>query len=60
MPRIVDRWDTCAVVWADADTEDNCRAELREVLEGWVLLHISDHTAVPPVDGVTVQAGSLV
>jgi predicted RNase H-like HicB family nuclease len=35
-------------VWADADTEDNCRAELREVLEGWVLLHMSDHTPVPP------------
>jgi predicted RNase H-like HicB family nuclease len=47
-------------VWANADTEDACQTELRDVLEGWVLLHISDHTPVPPVDGVTVEAGSLV
>jgi predicted RNase H-like HicB family nuclease len=46
-------------VWADADSEETCRVELREVLEGWVLLHINDHTPVPPVDGLTVEAGSI-
>jgi predicted RNase H-like HicB family nuclease len=34
-------------VWADAGTEDACRTELREVLEGWILLHIADHTPLP-------------
>lgn len=30
-------------VWADAATEDDCRSELREVLEGWILLGIANH-----------------
>jgi len=44
-------------VWADAQTEDACRQELREVLEGWVLLHISDHTPLPSIDGLTLEVG---
>lgn len=30
-------------VWADAPTEHECRAELREVLEGWILLGMANH-----------------
>lgn len=44
-------------VWADADTEDACRAELRQVLEGWILLNIADHTPLPVVDGITLAVG---
>ena len=47
-------------VYADADTEEECRTELRDVLEGWVLLSIYDHTPIPAIDGVTVEAGSPV
>jgi predicted RNase H-like HicB family nuclease len=46
--------------WADADTEEECRTELRDVLEGWVLLHISDHTPIPTIDGVSIDVGSRV
>lgn len=26
-------------LWVNAQTEEKCRAELRDVLEGWILLH---------------------
>lgn len=34
-------------VWANAETLEDCRDELAEVLEGWTLLHIADHTHLP-------------
>ena len=37
-------------VWANQPTEEECRQELREVLEGWILLNIADHTPLPIVD----------
>jgi hypothetical protein len=33
---------------------------LREVLEGWILLNIADHTPLPIVDGMTLEVGKLV
>ena len=47
-------------LWANAPTEDACRQELRDVLEGWILLHIADHTPLPIVDGVTLEIGKPV
>ncbi len=34
-------------VWADADTLEQCRTELQEVLEGWLLLKIRDGDPIP-------------
>lgn len=34
-------------VWADAATEDACRIELREALEGWIRLGIAKHDELP-------------
>lgn len=34
-------------VWADASTLEACRAELRDVLEEWVLLSVRNKKAVP-------------
>lgn len=36
-------------VWANASTVRECRNELREVLEGWILLNIADYTPLPVV-----------
>ena len=47
-------------VWANQPTEQECRKELREVLEGWILLNIADHTPLPVVDGMTLEVGKLV
>lgn len=39
-------------VYANADTLEECRDELEEVLEEWILLRISLHLPLPAVDGI--------
>jgi len=39
-------------VWANAPTLEACRKELREVLEGWILLGLQMGHSLPTVDGV--------
>jgi predicted RNase H-like HicB family nuclease len=38
-------------VWANAKTLKACREELESVLEGWLLLSIANHSAIPNIDG---------
>jgi predicted RNase H-like HicB family nuclease len=42
-------------VWANAPTLEACREELAEVLEEWILFHISDGTPLPTVDGIDLN-----
>ena len=46
-------------VWANADTLEACRDELKEVLEGWILLRVSLHFPLPPVDGIELTIGEV-
>ena len=39
-------------VYANAETLEDCRDELEEVLEEWILFRISEHLALPTVDGL--------
>ena len=39
-------------VYANADTLEDCRAELEEVLEEWVLFRVSRNLTLPVVDGI--------
>jgi predicted RNase H-like HicB family nuclease len=39
-------------VWADAVSLEQCRDELEEVLEEWLLFRLSRQLAVPVVDGI--------
>jgi predicted RNase H-like HicB family nuclease len=39
-------------VYANADTLEDCREELEEVLEEWILLRVSKHLPLPTVDGI--------
>lgn len=39
-------------VWANAPTLEACREELAEVLEEWILFHISDNTPLPKINGI--------
>ena len=39
-------------VYANADQLEQCREELEEVLEEWLLLGISRNHALPVVDGI--------
>ena len=42
-------------VYANAETLEECREELAEVLEEWVFLHISDNTPLPVVNGLKLS-----
>ena len=44
-------------VWANAPNLEDCRAELEQVLEGWLLLRLSKGLSIPEIDGIdlTVQ-----
>nr|VFJ49758.1 MAG: Predicted nuclease of the RNAse H fold, HicB family [Candidatus Kentron sp. DK]VFJ61038.1 MAG: Predicted nuclease of the RNAse H fold, HicB family [Candidatus Kentron sp. DK] len=43
----------CQGVYANAATLENCREELAEVLEDWLLFRIYHHLAIPPIEGMT-------
>lgn len=38
-------------VWANADTLEDCRGELEEALEGWIVLSLSRNLPLPTVEG---------
>jgi predicted RNase H-like HicB family nuclease len=42
-------------VWANAKTLEACREELESVLEGWALVSIADHSAIPDIDGKRLE-----
>jgi predicted RNase H-like HicB family nuclease len=42
-------------VWANAKTLEACREELESVLEGWLLVTIADHSAIPEIDGNRIE-----
>lgn len=42
-------------VWANAPTLEECRTELIEVLEEWLLLKIKDDDPIPDVDGLNIM-----
>jgi predicted RNase H-like HicB family nuclease len=41
-----------AGIYANADTLEECRDELEEVLEEWLFFRISRNLALPVVDGI--------
>jgi len=42
----------CRGVYANAATLEECRNELAEVLEDWLLFRIHKHLALPKIDGL--------
>lgn len=42
-------------VYANAETLEDCRNELAEVLEGWIFLHLADNTPLPVVNGLKLS-----
>lgn len=43
-------------VWANAETLEECREELQEVLEGWVDLGLQLGHLFPVIDGINLAA----
>ena len=46
-------------VYATGATVEECRAELSEILEEWVLLGISLHHPLPAIDGIELVIGEV-
>jgi predicted RNase H-like HicB family nuclease len=42
-------------VWANADTLEACRDELREVLEEWIILGLKMNHQIPVIDGIELK-----
>jgi predicted RNase H-like HicB family nuclease len=45
----------CAGVWADGQTLEACRDELREVLEDWILVRARRQLDLPVIDGLDLN-----
>ena len=46
-------------VWANANTIEDCRNELIEVLEEWILLKTRDREGIPVIDGIDINVKTL-
>lgn len=47
-------------VWANAATLEDCRNELREVLEDWILVSVSRHLPLPVLKGIDLEVKETV
>ena len=45
----------CPGVWASTKTLEECRRELQEVLEDWLLLKLRDGDEITVVDGIDLN-----
>jgi len=50
----------CQGVFANAHTETECRKQLAEVLEEWILFRIHRHLPVPKIDGLAIEIREVV
>jgi predicted RNase H-like HicB family nuclease len=49
----------CDGVWANAKTVENCRKELIEVLEEWLVLKLRDRDKIPVFGGIDLTVKNL-
>ncbi len=42
-------------VWSNNSTLEECRAELQEVLEDWIVFRLANGMSLPTIDGVTLS-----
>ena len=47
-------------VYSNASTLEECRNELREVLEDWILISISHHLPLPVIDHIEIKVKETV
>jgi len=47
-------------VWANAKTVEECRYELQEVLEEWLVLKIRDRDPIPEIEGLEIKIKEMV
>ncbi len=42
-------------VWATGKTLEQCRENLREVIEGWIVVRLRKNLPIPPIGGRTIE-----
>ena len=42
-------------VWASGKTLEECRRNLKEVIEGWIIVRLRKGLSIPPVDGHRIE-----
>jgi predicted RNase H-like HicB family nuclease len=42
-------------IWANGQTVEECRNELQEVLEEWLVLKIRDRDPIPEIEGAEIR-----
>ena len=50
----------CNGVYANGSTLEECREELAEVLEEWVLFRVCKNLPLPAIDGIALRIGEVV
>lgn len=46
---------SCRGVWATGRTLEECRRNLAEVLEGWIVVRLRKGLSIPPIKGRTIK-----
>lgn len=46
-------------VFANAPTLEECRKQLQEVLEDWILLSVAKNLPLPVIDGMTLRVSEV-
>jgi len=49
----------CPGVYANANSLEECREELREVLEEWILFRVYRHLPLPVIDGIELTTPNV-
>ena len=49
----------CNGVYANAETLEDCREQLREVLDGWILLRVHRNLPLPSIDGIDLTISEV-
>ena len=42
-------------VWATGKTLEECRENLREVIDGWIVVRLRKNLPIPAIDGHTIE-----
>ena len=43
------------VIWASGRTLEECRQNLKEVIEGWIIVRLRKSLSIPPLDGHRIE-----
>jgi len=41
--------------WATGKTLEECRANLKEVIDGWIIIRLRRGLPIPPIDNCTIE-----